>query len=479
MDSQKESARPEGFFRALLEGIPAIAYVAFGQTPLSRIYISPQWKTFFGVPLDDPEAWGRYLHPADRKRVMNEIRRSAARGEPFRSEYRMVTGDGRTLWFRDEAAMVRGEKGRPSLLRGVMLDITERKAKEQASGRDADLAMRKAKSGGKRRYQIYDGETQAQAIVLLQTETYLQTAIDRREFRVHFLPTVSLKDGEIVSVEALVRWEHPEFGLVPPSAFLDAAERSGLIIPIGEWVLRTSCAQIRAWHDEGFPNLKLSVNLSARQFGHPDLAVLIERVLEENGLPVRCLVAEITENTAMRDADFTRRRIEDLRAMGVEISIDDFGTGYASPEYLRTFHVDKIKIDRSFTHEIPDHADAAQIVKAMIAMAHTLGMAVIAEGVEKPEQVTFLRACGCDDMQGFLFSQPVAARAMETLLRAGEAIGRLNTPTPEERTPTALTGRLGGITIDATTKYRGDHARNLHQIARRPGSTAHRVGTAS
>jgi diguanylate cyclase (GGDEF)-like protein len=288
--------------------------------------------------------------------------------------------------------------------------------------REAEATMRRVKSRGRERYQVYSPEIQAHAVALLKNETFVRQALARDEFQLHFLPFVSLVDGEIVGVEALIRWEHPELGLILPGEFLGVAEESGMIVPIGEWVMRSSLAQLGAWREEGFSHLKLSVNLSARQFEQADLVRVMGQAMEEAGVPGRCLVAEITENTAMRDPDSSARILEELHSLGVEISIDDFGTGYASPEYLKMLRIDKLKIDRSFVRGVPHSAEATDMTRAIIAMAHDLNVKVIAEGVEIPKQASFLRDCRCDEMQGFLFSRPEPAQHVGTLLHEGRRL---------------------------------------------------------
>ena len=222
----------------------------------------------------------------------------------------------------------------------------------------------------------------------------------------------------MVGVEALVRWKHPERGLIPPMEFIPVAEDSGLIQPLGEWVLRTACAQGRAWEVAGLPALRMGVNLSARQFQQPDLPRIVARVLNETGLDAKHLQLEITESLAMRNLDFTMTALQDLKRLGLEVSIDDFGTGHSSLAYLKRFPVDVLKIDRSFVSNLTIDPYDATITETVIALARALDLRVIAEGVETEEQLAFLKSRKCDEMQGYLFSKPVPAEVLEaTFLR--------------------------------------------------------------
>jgi len=283
----------------------------------------------------------------------------------------------------------------------------------------ADIAMYSAKKLGRNCYQFYQPEMNEEAQERLRIEGALRKALERGEFVLHYQPQADLGSGEIVGVEALLRWQHPELGMVPPDRFIGLAEETGLIVPIGAWVLQTACAQARAWLDEGLPELRMSVNLSARQFAQPGLVDAIGKVLAETGLPPRCLELELTESVFMNDVAKAVGLLHELKALGVTLSIDDFGTGYSSFSYLRNFPIDVLKIDRSFVGDIrseADEADQAAIVVSIIALARNLKLRVIAEGVETEAQLGFLRGHGCDEMQGYFFSRPIAAEGLQKML---------------------------------------------------------------
>lgn len=248
-------------------------------------------------------------------------------------------------------------------------------------------------------------------------ESSLRQALLKQEFVVHYQPVVELKGGRIVGAEALVRWQAPGIGLVPPAKFIPVAEETGLIVPIGEWVLKAACTQSRAWRDAGLPALNMAVNLSARQFQQKDLIKAIHQILETTGMDPHTLDLEITESYAMQNADFTIAVLRELKKRGVRISIDDFGTGYSSLSYLKQFPIDTLKIDRSFVQDLSSEANGAAISAAIIALAHSLKLDVVAEGVESEKELQLLRRQGCDKMQGYLFSKPVPAVAFEILLR--------------------------------------------------------------
>jgi EAL domain-containing protein (putative c-di-GMP-specific phosphodiesterase class I) len=251
----------------------------------------------------------------------------------------------------------------------------------------------------------------------LALENSLRHALERGEFVVHYQPQVNIETGRIVGVEALVRWQHPERGLVSPLEFIPVAEETGLIVPLGAWVLRTACAQNRAWQDAGLPPMRMAVNLSARQFQRRDLLDTVAGVLSETGLPPQYLQLEITEGAAMQDVDLTLAILRELREAGVQISIDDFGTGHSSLSYLKRFPIDVVKIDQSFVQDLTVDPNDAAIASTIIVMAHALNLKVIAEGVETAEQLAFLRERDCDEMQGFLFSRPAPAPELDQMLR--------------------------------------------------------------
>lgn len=281
--------------------------------------------------------------------------------------------------------------------------------------RDADSAMYRAKSEGKACYAIFDKKMHAQAIETMRLDAALWYAIEKNEFRLWYQPVVSMKTGEIVGVEALIRWEHPANCFVPPDAFIPLAEERGSIIPIGEWVLKTAIAQLATWHAQGYL-LRMAINLSAKQLQATYLANTIEKCLAEKNIPPHFLELELTETAAMKDYDRSLQTLQALRAIGVRISLDDFGTGYASLTYLKRFPINIIKIDRSFVRDIPADTDDSAIVHAIIVMAHTLGIHVIAEGVEENAQLMLLKNLECDEIQGYYFCKPGTATIITSIL---------------------------------------------------------------
>lgn len=281
--------------------------------------------------------------------------------------------------------------------------------------RDADIALNRAKSLGRTRYEVFDRDMHAQSLARLQRESELRRAIERQQFELHYQPVVLARTGAIIGVEALLRWRHPELGLISPAQFMPIAEDTGLIIPLGRWVLETACQQAVRWHRQGW-QLTLAVNLSARQFRQKDLSAMITRIVADTGLDPRRLKLEITESNVMQDAEASIAALKALKRLGVQISIDDFGTGYSSLSYLKRLPIDTLKIDRSFVHDLSANPNDAAIASAIIAMAHNLKLQVIAEGVETPEQRAFLESHRCDMLQGFLFSEPLPADQLTQLL---------------------------------------------------------------
>jgi len=288
--------------------------------------------------------------------------------------------------------------------------------------KNADAAMYRAKELGRNNAQHYAAEMNVKAMERLVLENGLYHALARNEFLLHYQPQVDLRTGEIAGMEALVRWQHPELGLVSPAMFIPVAEDSGLIVSIGEWVLRTACAQNKAWQLAGFKPISVAVNLSARQFRQPDLAEMVAGILRETGLDPACLELELTESLVMQDVEKTISTLGKLKAMGIKLSVDDFGTGYSSLSYLKRFPIDTLKIDQSFVRDITTDPDDAAIAKTIISMAHDMQLRVIAEGVETEAQKSFLQQRHCDEMQGYFFSRPVPAEAFETLLREGRSL---------------------------------------------------------
>ena len=280
----------------------------------------------------------------------------------------------------------------------------------------ADAAMYLAKHEGRNCFRYFSEHLTRSARERIELETELHLAIPRAELCVHFQPQVSIADGSVTGAEALVRWEHPERGLIPPGNFIPIAETSNLISEIGNWVLRETCRQGRAWLDAGMAPMTLAVNVSPRQFNTAGFAPHVRQVLDETGFPAHCLELEMTESALMARGEKAVSTLAELRQLGVRLAIDDFGTGYSSLAYLKNFPLDVLKIDRSFVKDIPEHADDMAIASAIIDMAHTLGFQVLAEGVETREQLEFLSRQGCDTYQGFLKGKPAPAEEFERIL---------------------------------------------------------------
>ncbi len=281
--------------------------------------------------------------------------------------------------------------------------------------RCADLAMYDAKEQGRNTYRFYNRAVDRYARERMRIENSLRQALESEGLRVLYQPEIDLRTGRMVSVEALVRWQHPELGMLDPIRFVPVAEATGLISALDDWVLRTTCTQARRWLDQGFSPLRMSVNLSAKRFENPDLVDSVQRNLSESGLGAEHLELELTESTAMHHIDYTVERMRELVEMGVGIAIDDFGTGYSSLSYLKRLPIGKLKIDQSFVRDITTDADDRAIVNAVTALAHTLNLRVIAEGVETDAQRRFLVNIGCDEGQGFLFAKPLPPEQIQTL----------------------------------------------------------------
>ena len=282
--------------------------------------------------------------------------------------------------------------------------------------RNADTALYRAKEAGRNTFQFYAAEMNQRLLARLNLERDLRQALERGEFLLHYQPQVNLASGAIIGAEALVRWRQPERGIVSPGEFIPLAEETGLIVPLGEWVLREACRQARAWRDAGLPEIGMSVNLSARQFRAPGLVQTILDILSETGLEARFLEMEITESMVMHDPEGAIAVLGELQQHGISFAMDDFGTGYSSLSHLKRIPIHKLKIDQSFVRNLTTDPDDAAITNAVIELAHGLKLKVIAEGVETEEQRAFLHAHGCDEMQGYLFSRPVPAEEMGALL---------------------------------------------------------------
>ncbi|WP_103668652.1 EAL domain-containing protein [Pseudanabaena sp. BC1403] len=289
---------------------------------------------------------------------------------------------------------------------------------EEALMKNADTAMFRAKERGRNHYQLYNHAIGAKVKEYVAIEYGIRQALERSEFQVFYQPQINLVTGEVDCMEALARWLHPELGWVPPNQFIPAAEEHGLIVRLGEWVLRTACEQNREWQKQGLPPIRMAVNFSAKQFQVIDLCDRIMKILAETDLEPQYLEIEITESLVMQDQHITITMLKELKSLGMSVSIDDFGTGYSSLSYLRLLPVSKVKIDASFIRETPQNKDDAAITSAIIAMAHSLNLRVIAEGVERKEQLEFLRSLDCEAVQGYLFSRPVPAHEATLLLQA-------------------------------------------------------------
>lgn len=283
--------------------------------------------------------------------------------------------------------------------------------------RNAAAAMFRAKAGGGNRFNYYEPEMNARSLERMDMENGLRRALDLAELVVYYQPQLSLRTGEIIGAEALVRWQHPQRGLVMPGEFIALAEDCGLILPLGEWVLRTACAQNKAWQDAGLTPVTVAVNMSARQFAAQDVVKLAAAILAETGLGANYLELELTESAVMADAESFIKTTEQLKGLSITLSIDDFGTGFSSLSYLKRFAIDRLKVDQSFVRDIVSDPNSATIALAIISLAHSLKLSAIAEGVETEAQLNFLRRRNCDEMQGYYFSRPVKAAEFGQMLR--------------------------------------------------------------
>ena len=299
--------------------------------------------------------------------------------------------------------------------------------------KNADIAMYRAKDQGRNNYQFYSAQMNKHTFERLAMESSLRRAVERNEFLLHYQPKLDLRTGAISGVEALVRWQHPDWGMVSPAQFIPLAEETGLIVQIGEWVLKAACEQNKRWRDQGIPPLRVAVNLSARQFAQKTLLSDIAKIIAQSGLTPESLELEITESLVMTNPEHATETLHKLKAMGISLSIDDFGTGYSSLAYLKRFPIDCVKIDRSFIKDIPTEADDMAITKGVIALGHSLRLKVVAEGVETVEQQDFLRSNDCDEMQGYLFSKPLPAEGVTALLKGHSPKQNLTVVDPRKR----------------------------------------------
>jgi EAL domain-containing protein (putative c-di-GMP-specific phosphodiesterase class I) len=274
-----------------------------------------------------------------------------------------------------------------------------------------------AKEEGKNDFRCFSNDMKTQSIERLMLETNLRKALEREEFVLYYQPKIDLRTGKITGVEALLRWAQPDLGILPPTQFIPLAEETGLIVPIGRWVLRTACEQHMAWQSDGLPPICMAVNLSPRQFQYEHLLRDIDETLAATGIPPELLELEITESMVMQNVERAIDLLTQIKKRGVRLAMDDFGTGYSSMALIKRFPIDILKIDRSFIRDLPNDADDKAIADAIIGLGKALGLTVVAEGVETIEQEAFLRDHACDEMQGYLFSRPVSAESIPALLR--------------------------------------------------------------
>jgi diguanylate cyclase (GGDEF)-like protein len=291
---------------------------------------------------------------------------------------------------------------------------------------NADTAMYHAKQYGSNDYRFFLAEMNVRAIQRQSVEASLHHALERHEFELNYQPIINLKTGQITGVEVLIRWHHPERGLIPPMEFIPVAERCGLIVPIGRWVLREACVQAVTWQRAGLPHIRVAVNISSLEFQEKTFLAHLRATLNETGLPPRFLEIELTESVLMQNVESTAFTLAELSALGVHLAIDDFGTGYSSLSYLVQFPITSLKIDKSFLQGIFSECDDAPIIRAVINMGRSLKQQVIAEGVETREQLAFLQSRDCDEGQGYYFSRPVVAAQFAKLLETGIAATVLN-----------------------------------------------------
>jgi diguanylate cyclase (GGDEF)-like protein/PAS domain S-box-containing protein len=321
----------------------------------------------------------------------------------------------RILVALNENFVIQGQSLHMSCSVGVSI-FPEHGADSETLIRNADAAMYCAKSDGRSKVRFFTDELNAEAQERLSLDKNLRLALDREEFFLVYQPQIEIETGRITGLEALIRWQHPKLGLVPPDRFISIAENNGLIVPIGEWVLKTACAQVKKWQDDGLAAVPVAVNVSAVQFRQEGFTDLVRKVLMETGLSSEYLELELTESLLLSNVDVVFATLQDLKEVGLLLAIDDFGTGYSSLSYLKQFPVGKLKIDRSFIRDITFDAGDAAITTAIISMAKSLHLKVIAEGVETEAQMSFLRERHCDEIQGYYFSKPIPAGSVASIL---------------------------------------------------------------
>jgi EAL domain-containing protein (putative c-di-GMP-specific phosphodiesterase class I) len=312
------------------------------------------------------------------------------------------------------------------------------------------MAMYLAKEEGKNNFCFFSAEIRSQSIERLKLEADLRHALELNQFTLHYQPKLEVATGRISGVEALLRWTHPKFGNLPPTEFIPLAEETGLIIPIGRWVLKTASAQNMAWQREGLPAISVAVNLSPRQFLDANLLDDIDDVLASTGMPAHLLQLEITESMVMQNVERAIKLLDEIRSRGVRLAIDDFGTGYSSMSLMKKFPIDTIKIDRSFVRDLAESPEDRAIATAIISMGKALGLTVVAEGVETAEQDIFLRGRACDEVQGYLFSKPVQPEMIPPLFRP-------NIPSPSLQPQSSDLSTSAPLAVQRGSRAKAEH----------------------
>src|ERR671914_84441 len=416
-------------FRTLLLNIPGAMYRCAAKSNWDMEFISDNIETISGYPASDfigscVRTFASVIHPDDRQAVELGVEEGLRRREPFILEYRIVRADGGVAWVYEKGQGVFAPDGEVLWLDGAIFDVTERKLLQEELSRQAfydsltGLANR-ALFDDRRQHALAHADRRGHrlAVLLFELNADLQKGLDQGQFVVHYQPILDLAAEELQGVEALVRWQHPERGLLPPDDFIPVAEQSGLIVPLGTWVLGEACRQVQAWW-EAFPEQRpsLSVNLSPRQLYEPDLVAQVRAVLEETGFDPAGLILEITEGALLQGVEETKRKLADLKELGVRLAIDDFGNGSTTLAYLGEFPVDILKIDRSFIRGMSDNPEGRILVQAILDLARALHLDTVAEGIEFQEQRTELLTSGCASGQGFFFAKPVAPDRIAALL---------------------------------------------------------------
>jgi len=370
------------------QAVARLALMAHGEDTLARL-----GGDEFAVLLDDIK------DPSDAIRVANRIQDAIA--APF---------------------VFQGQEAFASASIGIVMSSTDRDRAEDLL-RDADIAMCRAKTAGKNRYEVFDADMHARAVDRLRLERDMRAALSRGEFVVHYQPIVHLESGRVTGFEALVRWQHPERGFLLPGVFIEIAEQTGLVVPMNRWLLREICLQARVWHSRypADPPLTVTSNITSKELAQEDLVDSIRQTLQQTAMNPRHVQLEIRETVAMADAENASQILARLKALGIRLSVDDFGTGYSSLSRLQSLPLDTLKIDRSFISDMHNDPDKREIVRVIVMLGQQLGMKVVAEGTETAEQVKYLKDLGCDYAQGFFFSKPVDARAFEELLSGDQA----------------------------------------------------------